>query len=373
MPLHSKQVPISSKNSHAARSAHAKAKQEIKTYDTSALKQKRSVTPFVIIGIVVVAIICIVVACILSGCSNAQSTLPKGEKATIEVVSGASAKEVADILYKAKLIATTDAFLDVAKSSGYASSIKPGTYEFEGGMTPMAILTALANGPLALGDSLAIPEGYTIKRIAAALEEATSGRIAAKDFIAATSDASVYAADYAFLTEAGTNSLEGFLFPKTYIVSNDADAVAVVRMMLDQYALETKGVDWSYAEAQGLSKYEALILASIVEKESNSENMPTVASVFYNRLASDRPYLESDATTAYEVGQDPTPEQVHANTPYSTYSNPGVPPTPICNPSLKAIKAVCSPEKTNYMFFYFDDKNGYSFSETYEEHQSSFS
>lgn len=145
-------------------------------------------------------------------------------------------------------------------------------------------------------------------------------------------------ADYAFLESAGENSLEGFLFPKTYAVTEDMDAEAIVRMMLDQFGTETASIfgDFanSYPASQGLTLYQAVNLASIVAKEStgDQEVRDHVAGVFYNRLASDRPYLESDATTAYEVGREPTAEEVHAETPYSTYANAGLPPTPICSP-----------------------------------------
>ena len=173
--------------------------------------------------------------------------------------------------------------------------------------------------------------------------------------------------------------LEGFLFPKTYAVTEDMDAEAVVRMMLDQFGTETASIfgDFanSYPASQGLTLYQAVNLASIVAKEStgDQEVRDHVAGVFYNRLASDRPYLESDATTAYEVGREPTAEEVHAETPYSTYANAGLPPTPICSPGLESLTAVCEPTQTEDMFFYFypdaDGNMQAAFSKTYEEHQ----
>ena len=141
-------------------------------------------------------------------------------------------------------------------------------------------------------------------------------------------------------------------------------------MMLNQFEVETAGLSFAYPEGQGLSLYEAVNLASIVERETYTER-PTVAGVFYNRLASDRPYLESDATSAYEYGGEPTAEQVHSDTPYSTYSNPGLPPTPICSPSIVSLRAVCEPADTDYMFFFTTtDEDGMNiyFSETYDQH-----
>ena len=217
--------------------------------------------------------------------------------------------------------------------------------------------------------------------IAEAVATASEGRITAEAFTAAASDASVYAASYSFLADAGTNSLEGFLFPKTYAVADDATADSLVRMMLDQFQKETASLDWSYPQSQGLSIYDAVNLASIVEKESSGDEQirAKVAAVFYNRLeTTGEPsygFLQSDATTAYEVGHDPTPEEVHAETPYSTYTNKGLPPTPICSPSLDCLKAVCAPDQESlgkYFFFYFEG-DSYYFTETYEDHMNTFS
>ena len=213
------------------------------------------------------------------------------------------------------------------------------------------------------------------------MSDFTGGRISVDDFTAAASDASAYAADYAFLADAGTNKLEGFLFPKTYEISDEATADTVIRMMLDQFQTETAGLDWSYPQSQGLTIYDAVNLASIVEKESSGDEQirAQVASVFYNRLSTlgDPSYgfLQSDATTAYEVGHDPSAEEGHAETPYSTYANTGLPPTPICSPSIDSLQAVCAPDQESlgkYFFFYFEGDQ-YYFSETYDEHQETFS
>ena len=120
--------------------------------------------------------------------------------------------------------------------------------------------------------------------------------------------------------------------------------------------------------------YEAIVKA-------HEEIRAQVASVFYNRLNNfgdpNYGFLQSDATTAYELGHDPTPEDIKNPTPFNTYTNTGLPPTPICSPGLDCLQAVCNPAQTNYFFFYFaPDESGtmqYYFSETYEEHQQTFS
>lgn len=367
-----KQVPISSKNSMAARNAHAKAREKFKTYDTSAIQPKGSKVP-IIICVVVVLLVIVGAAFAIRGCTADAETLPEGQEAVVTIQNGAGAKDIANTLLDAKLIGNADKFVDYINKNDAAAALIPGTYLFHGGTTHADILSALMQGPASTADHVTIPEGLTRQGVADAVQEATSGRITADAFMAATADASAYDGQFDMLASAGNNSLEGYLFPKTYSITAADGAEEVAEMMLAQFGEETTSLDWSYAEERGLTPYEAVILASIVEKEGMPDNFATVASVFYNRLASDRPYLESDATTAYEVGHDPTPDEVHAETPYSTYTNEGLPPTPICNPSLAALQAVCAPEETDYLFFYFSDDGTYSFSETYEEHQESFS
>lgn len=365
--FHSRQVPISSKNNRAARNAHAKARQEFKTYDTSAIKPKRSKTPIIVLCVVLVAII-VAVFLIIRGCTADADLLPANEEAIVVVAPGEGAKDIAQTLKDEHLVGNVNGFVDLVTQRKAAESLIPGTYLFHGGMSQDEILNALLAGPASTADTLTVPEGFTRQAIADAVQSATHGRIAAQSFMDATADASQYVDTYDFLESAGENSLEGFLFPKTYSITATDDAVSLTHMMLSQFRTETEGLDWSYPEENDLTLYDVIKLASIVEKEADAETAATVASVFYNRLGSDRPYLESDATTAYEVGHDPTGDEVHADTPYSTYTHEGLPPTPICNPSLAAIEAVCSPESTDYMFFYTYEDGSYAFSETYDEH-----
>lgn len=373
MAFHSKQVPISSKNSHAARNAHARAKEAVPSYDTSFIRPKRSKAPLVIVLIVLVVLAAAGTAFYFLVWNSDAETLSPGQEAIVTIEQGEGARDVADSLLEAKLIGNARKFVDLVSSENAASSLIPGVYQFEGGTSMNAILDALTTGPAATADTLTIPEGYTRANVAKAVAEATHGRISEQEFLSATAHATAYATDYPFLVSAGDASLEGFLFPKTYSVTAADDAASVTKMMLKQFGEEISGLDFAYPESQELSLYGAVELASIVQKEGKPENYARVASVFYNRLASERPYLESDATTAYEVGHDPTGEEVHADTPYSTYTHPGLPPTPICNPSIEAIKAVCAPETTDYMYFYSFDDGTYEFSKTYEQHQRTYS
>ena len=371
-----RQVTYSKRPNHAARVAHAKGARQFRTYDTSHIRPKRSKAPAIVAGIIAVVVIIAAVFGIMAlmrGCSGSNVDLvPEGEQVEFTVESGEGASTIASSLAEAGLIADSKEFLNRVNALEAESQLQPGTYTIAGGTSIDDIISTLRSGPGMTGDILTIPEGYTLARTAERVEEVTGGRVTAEAFTSAASNASVYASESSFLSEVGTNSLEGFLFPKTYGVTEDMDAAAIVRMMLDQYVKETSTLDYAYPTSAGLSHYEALILASIVEKEASESTRPTVASVFYNRLGIDMP-LQSDATTAYVVQRDPSADDIANDTSvYSTYKNVGLTPTPICSPSLASLQAVCSPDQTDYFYFYFaEDDEGvlqYYFSETYDEH-----
>lgn len=370
-----KQVTYSQHPNHAARAAHAKGEKQFRTYDTSYIRPKRSPV-FAIIGIIVLiaAIVAIAygVLTFMRGCT-AVEMLPEGEEAQIVIAEGEGAKSVAKTLLDAGLVESTSAFTDRLTELGAENSLQPGTYTLVGGQSVDEIISILQTPVVA--PTFTVPEGCTIAQTAEIVAEASEGRISADDFTKAASNASAYASDYSFLADAGNSSLEGFLFPKTYPIDESTTAEGLVRAMLSQFASETAGLDWSYVENQGLSHYDAVKLASIVEKESDEEHRTTVASVFYNRLL----YgwrLQSDATVAYFVGHDPTAADVDTENEYNTYYIDGLPPTPINSPSLACLKAVCQPEETGYFYFYFepgeDGAMNYTFSETYEEHQAAY-
>lgn len=364
-------VTYSSRNTHAARSAHAKGEKLFRTYDTSYIRPKRSPVP-AIIGIVVliVAVVAIVIGLLtaVKGCSG-DNLVPDGTEVQVVIEDGEGSLSVANTLVSAGLIGNAKDFTDRLKALGEENSLHPGTFTLVGGMSIDEMIAVLQTPVAAV--TFTIPEGSTVRQTAQIVAEASEGRIAAADFEKAASNASVYAPDYSFLAEAGTNSLEGFLFPKTYPIDDNSTADSLIRTMLDQFKAEIAGLDFAYPESQGLSFYDAVKLASIVEGEEGGENSEQIASVFYNRLA-DGWLLQSDATMAYVLGREPTAEDIATYDDYNTYFVAGLPPTPINSPSLTALKAVCAPASTGYYYFYADENGQIYFSETYEEHQATF-
>lgn len=368
-----RRVTYSERSTHAARAAHARGAREFKTYDTSMIRPKRSKVPAIVCGVVIVAVIAAVVfgiVTLVGGMGDDHEMLPDGQQAQIAVAEGASLGQVGQQLYDAGVIASVDEFSKAA--SGLETSLVPGNYSFVGGMGVDEVVSTLSAGPEI--STLTIPEGLKASEVAQRVAEAYEGSISADDFMAAVNNAGAYVADYPFVEGAYNNSLEGFLFPKTYDILDGANADTVLRQMLDQYSAEVGSLDYSYAQSKGLSPYQVLVLASVVEKEAAENNRATVASVFYNRLDAGMP-LQSDATVAYVVGRDPTPEDLQNTvSPYNTYLNPGLPAGPICSPGLSCLQAACAPEQTDYLYFYFANNDSgalqYYFSRDYDEHQT---
>lgn len=303
----------------------------------------------------------------------------EGTEVTITVPDGSGAAQVAQILADNGLIADQSEFLSEVRRTEAESALKSGSYRIVAGTDATAIIELLTSGPNASTAQLTVPEGYTSSQIAQAAQDALG--ISADDFLA-QAKASNYVADYPFLEGAHEDSLEGYLFPKTYDFSGMETVTAdtVIRAMLDQYQAEVGSLDLSAAAASLSERYgieldanDVLTMASIVEREAvTEEQRPKVASVFYNRLR-DGMRLQSDATLTYSLGRAATAEEINTlDDPYNTNLRAGLTPTPVCSPSLASIQAACEPADTNYYYFYITQDTE-QFSETYDEHMQAYS
>ena len=375
--LHRRQVTYSSRPNHAARSAHARGDKQFRTYDTSAITGQYRIQHrgHIVFGVVLAVVVALVLFFAIRSCAGGlgdPELLDGSAQAIIVVDEGESTSAVAQELVEAKIISRTGDFTQAAEDAGATSSLKPGSYKIAGGTSAQDIVNIMVAGPEVT--TFTVSEGQKAAAVAEAVAQAYGGTITAEDFMACVNNASAYTADFPFVDGVYDNSLEGFLFPKTYQIQEGATADMVVRQMLSQYQTEVATLDYSYPASQGLSAYGVLKLASVVEKESDQSTRGLVASVFYNRLAQNM-RLQSDATVAYVVGHSPSAEEIDATeSPYNTYKQDGLPAGPICSPGLEALQAVCSPEQSNYLYFYFvrNDAGGldYHFSETYEQHQA---
>jgi len=192
-------------------------------------------------------------------------------------------------------------------------------------------------------------EGLRRSEMAEILQEKTG--IPAADYMKAT--------DPSALGQrlAGTKkptSLEGFLFPATYPVDPKKPVTDLVNYQLDTYAQRTEGISYAAAKRKNLTKYDVLIIASLVEREASTEKeRRIIAGVIENRLRA-RMRLDIDATVQYAVGSwkaELTKDDLAIASPYNTRKYPGLPPGPICNPSEESIRAAANPVPSKYLYY----------------------
>lgn len=329
----------------------------------------------VFIGIVAVTLVALIGT--LAFCHPKTHAI--GETVTVQIVKGAGGDAIAQELLAASLIDDPRDYYKAASDLNATTSIQAGTYEFVVGTPINDIVEQLMRGANTSANRVTIPEGSTVKQTALAVEKALG--IAQADFLA-EAKASNFSCDFDFLQDAaGTqqNSLEGYLWPSTYdFTGEEISSKTVITRMLEEFKEQTQNLDWDGARAHiqetyGLtfSNYEFIKMSSLIQKEATTqEDQALVSSVFYNRLAASMA-LQSDATMAYSLGHAPSADDLKQQDLYNTYLNQGLPPTPICSPSLEFIDAALNPAQTDYYFFLIIDEPTYTnhtFSRTYEEH-----
>lgn len=359
---------------------HARPLSDRAVRATSAARPRRSPLPVIVGLVVALAVVAGLgfVACRALAPSDDPATAPSGQTVTVTIPEGSGAAAIYAELESAGVLSDQEEFFAELQRQGAEQSLKSGTYSFVTGADVSNVVRQLVEGPNTSEARLTVAEGLTEERLAA--EVSSSLGIPEEEFLD-QAKASNYVADYPFLSEAADDSLEGFLYPKTYDFSGqDVDADVVIRAMLDQYQAEVVPLDLDAAAASvsaaygiELDGYDLLTIASIIEREAvTEEDRPLVASVFCNRLRDGMP-LQSDATMGYVTGGEVTADDLRQESPYNTYLNQGLPPTPICTPSMASIQAAMEPAQTDYLYFLIIENGEYSnhtFSRTYEEHQA---
>jgi UPF0755 protein len=240
----------------------------------------------------------------------------------------------------------------MAKLRGIDGRIQAGTYELHKGMGTQAALDVLRRA--ATGVEVTIPEGYTLRQIAARLGSRT--KIAPDDFVTAATNGAVRAE----IEPPQINSLEGLLFPQTYRIAADETATDVAQRMVSEFEHATASLDYSYALERGLTRYQAVIVASLIEREAKvPEDRAKVAAVIYNRLARHM-RLQIDATALYGLPEHKVPTQADLRrpSPYNTYLINGLPPTPIASPGLASLQAAVHPAPIDALYYVVCAKDG---------------
>lgn len=297
---------------------------------------------------------------------------------TILIKKGMPLRKISTLLEQEGILRNREMFIVMVTLLGKKGELRAGEYEFHTRMLPFEVLSSLVKGQVKQ-HLVTIPEGYTLSQIGQLLEglgivekKAFLQTAASHAFIASLSLSEHFSIQIEDSRKREELTLEGYLFPNTYHFIKEMEPEEVIRMMVQQFR-KNFGPDLiEKASQMGISPREAVILASIIEKETPlSEEKPLVSAVFHNRLKKKMP-LQSDPTVIYGIknfDKNLTKEHLLTPSPYNTYLNPGLPPTPICNPGKESILAALNPASSLHLYFVSKNDGSHHFSQSYEEHQ----
>ena len=287
------------------------------------------------------------------------------EEIPFVVEKGANLKTIAHQLEEKQLVKhwwSID-LLSRLKESEIRDKIIVGEYKLSPSMTPQQLLDKILSGEVNYYQ-LTLPEGFSVRDLPKLVADTT---LVPANAIQAALD------DKGFMSELNIQggSFEGYLFPETYKFTKPIDAKAVITRMVEEGRKRLSNEMLERTIQLGYDVHQIITLASIVEKETGTaDDRKRIASVFHNRLRIGMP-LQSDPTVIYGISNfsgNLTKEHLRTPSPYNTYLTTGLPPTPICNPGIKAIEAAIFPEDTDYLYFVAKGDGTSQFSSTLKQH-----
>jgi UPF0755 protein len=289
---------------------------------------------------------------------------PKGSPLLVDIPPGRGLAGISQDLYRLGIIQRPLYFQLFTRISSRSRPIMAGEYQLSAAMTPGDIIEILSTGKVYL-HRVTIPEGFTLRQIATLVS--SMGLVAENRFLEVALDVELVRR-----LEIDGPSLEGYLFPDTYLFPKGMAVEKMIRVMVGRFRQIVGPILEQELPGRGLSVHQIITLASIIEKETGlEEERPLVASVFTNRLRRNM-RLESDPTVIYGVEDfagDITRKHLRTPTPYNTYLITGLPPGPIANPGLSSIQAALRPAQSDYLFFVARKDKTHVFSRTWEEHE----
>lgn len=291
-----------------------------------------------------------------------------------EITEGEGVKEIAANLTEQNMIRSTFWFETYIFLNRSEADFIAGNYVIQATMNIRDIVAVLTAGDASPEVSITLIEGWTVRDIAEYLED--EGIVTADDFLgtAQTSDSRNIISNktYSTLVDKPTDyGFEGYLFPDTYRIFDDSSSADIIERMLDNFEQKFTQEMIDTSTARGMSIFEIVTLASIIEKEVRTDvDRKIAAGIFYDRMATGVA-LQSDATINYVTGKQalqPTLEDLDSESLYNTYKHRGLPPGPISNPSLASLLAAVYPASTEYFYFLTKPDGTTVFSVTYDEH-----
>ncbi len=307
---------------------------------------------------------------VASALDDGTATIAPGEEVVVVVPQGASASAIGDQLEGAGVVPSASDFETRVAQRQLAPALKAGTFNLVTGMELDAVIDILASGASA-EFRLTVIEGLTLDEMLVVIAE--SSEATTDELEAALLDGSVTTA-ILDVQPSDLRGWEGLLFPDTYAFTPDATGAQILQRMADTMASRVASVDWSRLESLGVTQYEAIIIASLIEEEVLvEEERPIVSSVIYNRLENGW-QLQIDATVQYALPERKPAlsfADLEVDSPYNTYRNPGLPPTPIAGVRLTSLQAAAEPAETGFFYYVLTSLDGtHSFAETEAEFTS---
>jgi UPF0755 protein len=271
----------------------------------------------------------------------------------VTIPPGADAGQIGELLQDAGVIEHARLFEANATVTLRRAKLRPGKYTLPQGMSNGAAIEALMQGPKAKvvkTFKFTLPEGRSIRENTPAVDKGPFEGSYAK----ATKSSSAIKRAHTLGLPRSSKNVEGFMFPATYEMVSGASAGDLVKRQLDAYQQNVAKVPMKTAKKRNLTRYDVLIIASMVEREAQlKRERPLIAAVIHNRLREGIP-LGIDATIRYDINNWARPlrvSELERDTPYNTRTRRGLPPTPIGNPGLDSIKAAANPANVKYLFF----------------------
>jgi UPF0755 protein len=298
------------------------------------------------------------IAVVVTGCRG-----PGAGQARVVVPKGASLRVAADSLARAGVIQNATAFRLYAMLANRDRSIRAGTYVFKRGLTWSEVLDDLQGGK-GLEHSITIPEGWSLSQIEPQLARVLGAPLDSVQ--AATRDTALL-----HLLDIPTPTLEGYLFPDTYMFPDGTTPRAAVRVMVARFQ-QVWRPEWDLQlQTLAMSRNDVMALAAIVEKEARlPEERPVIAAVYMNRVKAGM-LLQADPTVQYALGHHVARvfyKDLEVESPYNTYRHKGLPPGPIASPGRPAIIAALYPANVPYKFFVAHPDGHHEFTNDFRAH-----
>lgn len=283
---------------------------------------------------------------------------------TVTIPAGASAEQIGEILDREGLISSKTLFLLAVRVQKIQSRFRPGTYRFPSPISMADLIAALQSTRHQISTFVTISEGLRSWEIAALLREKRGIDSAA--FLREVRDR-----EFARSLGIDAPSLEGYLMPDTYAIPEKEPARRIVRMLVENFRKRADAEMREGMRRLNRSEESLLIIASLVEGETpNPDERARIAGVYYNRLRRGM-RLQADPTIQYILGGAPRRlyfKDLERDSPYNTYVHAGLPPTPVNNPGMASIRAACSPEQNEFLYFVADGTGRHTFSRTEQQH-----